>query len=670
MISWPRFDDVSPNLLVSLIRVDLTARWGRTDRQRPEDYLRRYASIAADPDLAVDVIYAEYLVREQSGEQPEAAEYQTRFPHFARVLSEQIRLHHAIDTLDSDDTPVDTARRRRADPAPAESMGNEAGFEILERIGSGGMGVVYKARQASLNRFVALKMVAPSTPAIASCSRGFAPKCASLPRSIIPTSCRFTIAASTTACRTLRWNWSKGARWPIDWTARCGRRVPPPLLMIKLSDAVHFAHQHQVIHRDLKPANVLVVSDEKELEVKITDFGLAKFLADDSTSHTKTYGFLGTPSYMSPEQASGRSSEVGPAADIYSLGAILYELLTGQPPVRGESPIETLRLLLAQEPYAAHTFDPRIPRDLATICEKCLQHEPHRRYASAADLQEDLHRYLDGRPILARRVGNAECAWRRCRRNPLLAAAIGSAAMLLVGIAVISLWYSAQLGRELAKTRQVEQSERLANHAAQLRLWDSLISEASARNGSRQVGQRFAVLKTIDQATALLTTLGHSDQRQRSSVTRCCRAPCCPICELCASFGPAPADGQDCAMLTAADCCVVTGSDSTVAAYRLSDGKPLWSREDFEPRAIPVLSRDGRCLAVVGQQSTTVWSLEEGFPRLLWEAAGARFFSFSPNGQHAAYGTDNGGMNWVRATNGEIVHKIGSGSALAVHLRY
>src|SRR4029079_1393889 len=152
-------------------------------------------------------------------------------------------------------------------------------------------------------------------------------------------------------------------------------------LVSKLAAAVQFAHEHQVIHRDLKPANVLVVSDDKELTVKVTDFGLARFLVDDSQPNTKSFTFLGTPSYMAPEQATGRPRDVGPTADVYSLGAVLHELLTGQPPIRGESPIETFRLLLSSEPISVHRFEPRISRDLATICDKCLQRDVPKRYS-------------------------------------------------------------------------------------------------------------------------------------------------------------------------------------------------------------------------------------------------------------------------------------------------
>jgi serine/threonine protein kinase len=152
-----------------------------------------------------------------------------------------------------------------------------------------------------------------------------------------------------------------GSPWAPHDTAR---------LMIKLADAVHFAHQRQVIHRDLKPTNVLMDAAAGELAVKITDFGLAKVLVGDSSQHTKSFAFLGTPSYMAPEQARGRASEIGPPADIYSLGAILYELLTGRPPFHGETPVETLRMLISTEPASVCQFPPQVPRDLATIFQR------------------------------------------------------------------------------------------------------------------------------------------------------------------------------------------------------------------------------------------------------------------------------------------------------------
>src|SRR5262249_8304046 len=153
---------------------------------------------------------------------------------------------------------------------------------------------------------------------------------------------------------------------------------------------------------------------------------------------------------------------------------------------------------------SVHQVAPRVPRDLSTICDKCLEREVHRRYRSARELQDDLRRYLEGKPILARPTGGVERAWRWCRRNPLLAGALGVVALLLVSIAAVSLWYSAQLSDELVKSRQLEQAERTANVAAQRRLWDSYLSEAAARNGGWQVGRRFAALESIDKAAALL----------------------------------------------------------------------------------------------------------------------------------------------------------------------
>ena len=512
--------DVSPRELAALIQVDFTERWSRNDRERPEEYLRRFPSVAADAELAVDVIYTEYVAREQSGESPELAEYEARFPALAKVLSKQIRLHDALEKLQDEETQVDLSEADTVANASNPPLGDpptlDTVFELLEQIGSGGMGVVYKARQAALNRFVALKMVRVidgGNPELLARFRSEARVVASLhhPHIVqvynygehegLPYIAMELVEGGSLADR-------------LDGTPWRPRRAAA--LLVKLAEAVQFAHEHHVIHRDLKPANVLIASDANEPDVKITDFGLAKCFFEESSLHTGSYAFLGTPSYMAPEQANGQTREIGPAADIYSLGAILYELLTGQPPFRGDSPIETLRLLLSTEPVSIHRFSARVSRDLATICDKCLQGEIGRRYASAAELREDIERYLDGKPIQARRISNAERAWRWCRRNPPLAASLGSVAMLLVGIAAVSLWYSGQLRHELTKTQLVQESERAAIQTSQRRLWDAYMSEATARNASRQVGQRFAALETIDKAIALIDTIGRgADQEQQ-----------------------------------------------------------------------------------------------------------------------------------------------------------
>ncbi len=192
--------------------------------------------------------------------------------------------------------------------------------------------------------------------------------------------------------------------------------------MEALARAIHAAHRLGVVHRDLSPANVLMADDGTP---KITDFGLAKLIIGGGSMRTQTGDLLGTPSYMAPEQAGSLDRQIGAATDVYALGAILYEMLTGRPPFKAEQPLETLRQVVHEEPVTPSRLRPRLPRDLETICLKCLHKEPARRYAAAEALADDLRRFLEGRPNQARRIGPAERAWRWCKRNPALAGAVG-----------------------------------------------------------------------------------------------------------------------------------------------------------------------------------------------------------------------------------------------------
>jgi serine/threonine-protein kinase len=271
-------------------------------------------------------------------------------------------------------------------------------------------------------------------------------------------------------------------------------------LVETLARAIDEAHRLGIVHRDLKPANVLLAADGTP---KVADFGLAKWL-DVESGLTRTDHVLGSPSYMAPEQAEGKAGVVGPAADVYSLGAVLYELLTGRPPFRGATALETLEQVKSAEPVAPRRLQPRLPRDLETVCLKCLRKEPARRYGSAAELAEDLRRFGAGEPVRARPVGALERAWRWCRREPALTAlATALAAALVVGfLGVATQWLRAE-GHldEVRHQRALLEADFRREVAARRALKEAHAREQEAR---RRAQQRFQLgMEAVDGYSAL-----------------------------------------------------------------------------------------------------------------------------------------------------------------------
>ncbi|HUG93071.1 MAG TPA: protein kinase [Planctomycetaceae bacterium] len=338
-----------------------------------------------------------------------------------------------IGNVEPDDSGAqDMSWNRELSPAVGgdgrrPALPNVPGYEILGVLGRGGMGVVYRARQTGLNRVVALKMILAGDHAAPEHVARFKIEAEAVAQLQHPNITQIFDIGSAGGLPYFSLEFVDGRSLEAE---RDGKPLPPDQaarMVVSLARAMHYAHQRGIVHRDLKPANVLLTSDGVP---KVTDFGLVKRVEADS-SETRTGTIVGTPSYMAPEQAWGRT-DIGPLADVYALGAILYTLLTGRPPFLGTTPLETIMQLRQQEPLPPSRLQPGLSRDLETICLKALQKSPQSRYVDASALADDLERFLDGAPILARPVGRPERTWRWCRRNPALAVSGGVALALAV----------------------------------------------------------------------------------------------------------------------------------------------------------------------------------------------------------------------------------------------
>ena len=456
---------------LAFLLVDQHQRWERGDCVPVESYRHTHPRLKADDEAFLDLIYSELVLREAHGDQSSLDEYLDRFPQYEEPLRQQFALHAETEETDTppvtcrmpggawhehipldegDDTepgPWDFDRKETLDALTHRARPNERlptawpvvpGYEILGELGRGGMGVVYKARQKDLKRLVALKMIQADPLVSPDESARFRLEAEAVARLQHPNIVQIFEVGT----------WQAGGTGPprpfialelidggslddrIDGKPQSPRAAAE--LLEPLARAMHYAHQRGIVHRDLKPANILLQAHEVHGSqsvglgfgtAKITDFGLAKRL-DDSSTVTRNGAVLGTPSYMAPEQAAGSPRHVGPACDVYSLGAILYEMLTGRPPFQGETAWDTLLHLAIEEPVPPRRLQPRMPLDLETICLKCLEKDAARRYASAGSLADDLRRFLEGRPILARRTSLRERAGKWARRRPAAAALV------------------------------------------------------------------------------------------------------------------------------------------------------------------------------------------------------------------------------------------------------
>jgi len=375
-----------------------------------------------------------------------------------------------------DDSPPTLAGTEQAviEDGPYE-LPTVAGYEIIEELGRGGMGVVYRARQVGLNRIVALKMVLAGVHAGPKSLGRFRSEAEAVAKLQHPNIVQIYEVGEQDGRPFFSLEYVDGGSLARRLAGTPQSPQAAAALTETLARAIHYAHQRGIIHRDLKPANILVCgggpaaeglagSEASQRHYKITDFGLAKQV-ESATAHSHSGAVVGTPSYMAPEQAGGKAGEVGPPADVYSLGAVLYELLTGRAPFRGETALDTMLQVLSEDPVPPARLQPKLPRDLETICLRCLEKDPRRRYPTALDLADELQRFLNHEPIQARPLGPLARGLRWCRRNPVLAAVSLLAVLALLTVVGLSVGFGI---REAQAAHRLENEQKHTKEALEV----------------------------------------------------------------------------------------------------------------------------------------------------------------------------------------------------------
>jgi tetratricopeptide (TPR) repeat protein len=449
----------------------------------------------------------------EAGERLGEPELRARYPDVAEELLDYLAgrqdFEHlaaplrALAQADSTDLPALTFLVPPASDSRAAVLAGSFGdYELLEEIGQGGMGVVYKARQKSLNRLVALKMIRRGDlgPEEERRFRHEAEIVAGLDHpNIVPV---YEVGEEQ-GRHYFSMKLMDGGSLARQLVRFAADPHSAARLVATVARAVHHAHQRTILHRDLKPANILL---DRDGTPHVTDFCLAKRLAADSDL-THAGSLVGTPSYMAPEQTCPGRATITTAADVYGLGAILYALLTGGPPFRGADALETLEQVRKQAPEPPQKVNPRVDRDLATICLKCLEKEPERRYRSAEALAEDLECFLAGKPIQARPAGPVERLWRWCRRNPAVAVASGIAALLLIALLI-----GLAVSNRLIRQEETRADTAYRAEAEQRRQADAARQEAEAN--------LVTACRTVDQMLTRVATKDLAHTPQMTSVQR------------------------------------------------------------------------------------------------------------------------------------------------------
>jgi tRNA A-37 threonylcarbamoyl transferase component Bud32 len=579
------------------------------------------------------------------------------------------RLEAEIDELlpSASDDAIDA-------PLDPHSLPHIPGYEVEAILGRGGMGIVYKARHLGLNRTIALKMLVSGAYASRLERARFLREAQAVASLRHPAVVQVHDVGEVEGRPFLTMEFVEGKTLADDLAGTPQPAARAAAMLATLADAIESAHRSGIIHRDLKPANILLSADG---DPKISDFGLARhFEGEDAL--TVSGARVGTPSYMSPEQVFGRAGTVGPAADIYALGAILYEMLTGRPPFRGESAAETERQLIAQDPVPPSRLNARVPRDVETICLKCLEKEPGKRYPTAASLAADLGRFLRNEPIHARPLSWVGQTSRWVRRHQGLAAALSGVALLLMLLTFGSLVASAHFRRlervqatlaletgKLANEKEIERGKavKAEKREAGLRQQAETQGEEIRRNlylaemnrgaqaalspgGIGRVREHLLPWESMqpdlrDWEWYYLNSLCHRDLLTLRTETQGV---------MCVAWSP---DGRKLAS---------AGADRILGIWDAADGREIFHLSGHWASICCVAwSPDGKRVASASWDHTVrTWNAVTGAPLLTLPvpAANVNSVAWSPDGTRLAFGDAQGAIGVCNADTGANIHVL------------
>ena len=634
----------------------------------------------ANPNELEDVV-AEYLGLKDRGEAPPVGEFLDRYPHLEKELLGFFNNQNAFDRL------AEPIRQIQTSMTSAESRSDVQldGFEIIEEIGRGGMGVIYKARQIELRRIVALKMIHRDRLSDVSDIERFqreAKAAASLEHpNIVP----IYEVGEQNGYQFFTMKLATGGN--LQERVQAGLEIKRLVVVLEqVARAIHHAHLQGVLHRDLKPSNILVDTpvgetaayskttapnkkDEiprsacSEIKALVTDFGLAKQIGFDGDL-TATGAVLGTPNFMAPEQAMG-SGSVTAQTDVHGLGVILYYMLTGVPPFRGEDLLDVLDQVKNSEPTPPRKLNPRIDRDLETLCLKCLEKEPPKRYATANEVAEELQRFLHHQPLIARPAGWLERGRRWVKRDPKLAALIMTSAMVLVAILAGLIATNIFTSHEKTKTQLALNELKKEQQSTKKALWNSSVAEARAHRWSGQAGYRFRALGALDRATRLLSEFGSDEASLVTLRNEFVSAWAIPI-DLrptgqkinVQEYNPEPYSFDYSPELK----CVASGGLSgTVSLYSIASGHQIGKLSGPESivRNVRFLKR-GTLLAVVHENlRLNLWDVSASPPKIIWTSQCEwDGFDVQPNHKELAVAVPGQGIEFFDLSTLERTKKI------------